>query len=179
MAIDPDALASSLRRLATSSMVHARNLVPLLLDELVRFRGRVNGRIEANLVAAEFHAGERDRDNRVVVPELDLHLRRHRLSTLVDAALDGHVGVGVDDPRHHPLTRRLDDPSVVTPLALVLGGGLGNLCDRVLRDLDGHVVDFIDLSFWPTFNVADIAISFGVILIVINGMRQRPDGAPA
>lgn len=74
---------------------------------------------------------------------------------------------------------RLDDPSLVVPLALVLGGGLGNLSDRLFRDLEGHVVDFIDLSFWPTFNVADIAISFGVILIVINGMRQRPDGAEA
>ena len=74
---------------------------------------------------------------------------------------------------------RADDPSLVTPLALVLGGGLGNLADRVFRDLGGRVVDFIDLSFWPTFNVADMAISFGVVLIIFSGMKERPERAGA
>lgn len=74
---------------------------------------------------------------------------------------------------------RLDDPSLLVPLALVLGGGLGNLFDRLFRGFDGHVVDFIDLSFWPTFNVADIAISCGVVLIAVSGMKARPDEAEA
>lgn len=47
-------------------------------------------------------------------------------------------------------------------MALTLGGALGNLVDRVLR---GWVVDFIDFHIWPVFNVADIAITAGVILI--------------
>ena len=47
-------------------------------------------------------------------------------------------------------------------LALVLGGALGNLADRAFR---GWVVDFLDLHFWPIFNVADIAITVGVVLI--------------
>lgn len=48
-------------------------------------------------------------------------------------------------------------------LALLLGGTLGNLYDRIFQ---GYVIDFIDLSFWPTFNVADIAINIGVALMV-------------
>lgn len=48
-------------------------------------------------------------------------------------------------------------------LALVLGGTIGNLYNRVFQ---GYVIDFIDLSFWPTFNIADIAINAGVALII-------------
>lgn len=43
--------------------------------------------------------------------------------------------------------------------ALLFGGVLGNLLDRLFR---GFVVDFIDFSFWPAFNAADIAITVGV-----------------
>ena len=54
-------------------------------------------------------------------------------------------------------------------LALILGGALGNLIDRVLL---GHVVDFIffhwDDSYFPAFNVADSAITIGAILMVID-----------
>ena len=47
-------------------------------------------------------------------------------------------------------------------LGLQLGGAVGNLVDRVRY---GHVVDFIDLRFWPVFNIADSAIVVGVILL--------------
>lgn len=48
--------------------------------------------------------------------------------------------------------------------ALFLGGVLGNFIDRLLR---GYVIDFIDLSFWPAFNVADAAISVSVVGLVL------------
>ena len=48
-------------------------------------------------------------------------------------------------------------------LSLVLGGAMGNLIDRVWR---GHVVDFIDVHVWPVFNVADSAITIGVVLLL-------------
>ena len=47
-------------------------------------------------------------------------------------------------------------------LAFLLGGALGNLADRAFR---GWVVDFLDFHFWPVFNVADIAITIGAVLI--------------
>ena len=50
-------------------------------------------------------------------------------------------------------------------LVLILGGALGNLIDRVRT---GHVVDFFDFRIWPVFNIADIAISVGVGLLVLD-----------
>lgn len=54
--------------------------------------------------------------------------------------------------------------------ALVIGGALGNLSDRVLR---GHVIDFIHVEHWPVFNVADVAICVGVGLLMIAWRRRR------
>lgn len=47
-------------------------------------------------------------------------------------------------------------------LALQLGGALGNLLDRVTR---GYVIDFVDIGFWPIFNVADLSIVLGVTIL--------------
>ena len=49
---------------------------------------------------------------------------------------------------------------------LVLGGALGNLADRLVRGHHGDVVDFVTLSHWPTFNVADACITVGVVLLI-------------
>jgi len=62
-------------------------------------------------------------------------------------------------------------------LGLVLGGALGNLVDRAFRDghgfLGGHVVDFIDFQWWPVFNVADMGIVVGGLLLVL--LASRPE----
>ncbi|TDX97927.1 signal peptidase II [Thiohalophilus thiocyanatoxydans] len=76
-------------------------------------------------------------------------------------------------------------------LALILGGALGNLVDRLLH---GYVIDFLDVYYrgtgclpmfytwnrggqaechWPAFNVADAAITLGVVLILIDTLRQH------
>ena len=52
----------------------------------------------------------------------------------------------------------------IVAAALVLGGALGNMCDRVLYH---HVIDYIDFHFWPVFNIADMAIVIGVGLLII------------
>jgi signal peptidase II len=57
------------------------------------------------------------------------------------------------------------------PAALLLGGALGNLADRVRQ---GSVTDFIDLPLWPTFNLADLAIVLGVLLLLLD--VERSDG---
>lgn len=61
-------------------------------------------------------------------------------------------------------------------LGLVLGGALGNLADRAFRGdqfLSGAVVDWIDLWFIPTFNAADTAITFGVVLLLAAAAIRR------
>jgi len=55
------------------------------------------------------------------------------------------------------------------PMGLVLGGSLGNVLDRIRA---GGVTDFIDLRVWPVFNLADIAITVGIGLLVI-GLTRR------
>ncbi len=58
-------------------------------------------------------------------------------------------------------------------LALILGGALGNLIDRIRL---GQVVDFLDFHWqqwhWPAFNVADSAIAIGVLLMLLSTLRQ-------
>lgn len=62
-------------------------------------------------------------------------------------------------------------------MGLVLGGAVGNLIDRVFR---GRVVDFLDLGWWPVFNVADIAIVAGVIIFAVGTVLElRADGDKA
>ncbi len=73
------------------------------------------------------------------------------------------------------IARNVDRTSTALALGLVLGGGLGNLADRLLRDFDGRVVDFIDFRFWPVFNLADSAIVVGVSLVLIFGARSHHD----
>jgi signal peptidase II len=70
--------------------------------------------------------------------------------------------------------RRTRDTLMVVGLSLVLGGALGNLIDRLFRTpgfLEGAVVDFVHVGDFPTFNVADSAITIGAILIVIWAVR--------
>jgi signal peptidase II len=59
-------------------------------------------------------------------------------------------------------------------LALVLGGAIGNLIDRVLY---GKVVDFIDLSVgsfhWPAFNVADSSLTVGIAVILLASLMKK------
>jgi len=61
-------------------------------------------------------------------------------------------------------------------LGIILGGALGNLIDRALREgegfLGGRVVDFIDLQWWPVFNVADAALWVGVGVLVVASRRD-------
>jgi signal peptidase II len=65
-------------------------------------------------------------------------------------------------------------------LALILGGALGNVIDRVRF---GHVVDFIDLHaggwHWPAFNVADSAITLGAVLLILDGLVHHEGRARA
>jgi signal peptidase II len=68
---------------------------------------------------------------------------------------------------------------VALALSLILGGAAGNLVDRVLY---GHVIDFIDVYYgawhWPTFNIADSAITLGAVLLILDAFMGRREAAP-
>ena len=74
--------------------------------------------------------------------------------------------------------RRLADGPVLlrTALSLVAGGAVGNLVDRVRL---GYVTDFVHVYWrthqWPDFNVADSAISIGIVLLLVDALRAPPD----
>jgi signal peptidase II len=67
------------------------------------------------------------------------------------------------------LTFRDEAPEMIwLPAGLLVGGALGNLADRVR---EGAVTDFVDLPLWPTFNLADVAIVAGVVLLLLTAER--------
>jgi signal peptidase II len=62
------------------------------------------------------------------------------------------------------IRHRHGHPACLTALSLVIGGGIGNLIDRAAR---GYVVDMFDFHFFPVFNVADICVVAGCILLAV------------
>ena len=93
---------------------------------------------------------------------------RGALVIVVPSLVLGLVGLAWLRRREGPWIEQLS-------YALILGGAAGNLIDRVVR---GYVVDFIHLRAWPTFNVADIAIVVGAVLLLASLARPQPSGAP-
>jgi signal peptidase II len=72
------------------------------------------------------------------------------------------------------------DRMLLIALALVVGGAVGNLIDRVVA---GAVTDFIDIyvgtHHWPSFNIADSAISIGIALMALDSVRLQRSANPA
>jgi signal peptidase II len=69
-------------------------------------------------------------------------------------------------------------------LGLIVGGAVGNLLDRFLREgrggfMGGAVVDFIDPQWWPVFNTADMAITIGAVLLALTAGREPAAVPPA
>lgn len=72
------------------------------------------------------------------------------------------------------LLPRTDRLSLAFAYGLVTGGAIGNAIDRIFRFPgfpSGHVVDFLDLRWWPVFNLADAGITVGATLVVLLLMR--------
>ena len=71
--------------------------------------------------------------------------------------------------------RRSNSRGSAVAVGMVVGGAIGNLADRLFRGdawLRGHVVDFIDLQWWPIFNVADMGVTVGGVLIVLFALLE-------
>jgi signal peptidase II len=79
--------------------------------------------------------------------------------------------------------RHATDSVTLFALVLLLGGALGNLSDRFFRSpgfLRGHVVDFVQVGWWPVFNVADSCVSIGAVLLIARALippRAEPDAS--
>ena len=69
--------------------------------------------------------------------------------------------------------RRSSKRSQRAACLLISAGAIGNGLDRLFR---GYVVDFIHIHYWPVFNVADIYITVGVLLLVVAGRSRRLHG---
>jgi signal peptidase II len=128
-------------------------LVVLVLDQLTKA-----------LVRADVQVGEKNE----VLPFLDIgHVHNDGVAfgflggggaivlVVTFAALALLVGFFARNP-----TR----PLLWLPTGMLLGGAIGNLVDRIRQ---GYVTDFIELPHWPSFNVADISITCGVVVLVI------------
>jgi signal peptidase II len=61
----------------------------------------------------------------------------------------------------------------IISISMIIGGALGNYIDRLFR---GYVVDFIDFRIWPVFNVADIFVVVGGVLLILSAILIRNDG---
>ena len=69
--------------------------------------------------------------------------------------------------------RHASTPHIWLPTGMLLGGALGNIVDRVR---EGAVIDYLKLPHWPAFNVADAAITVGVVILLVvveRGERAR------
>ena len=76
------------------------------------------------------------------------------------------------------LGRALPSSPAAVAVGLVIGGAVGNLADRLFRGHHGAVIDFLYSGFWPTFNVADAAITCGGFLLAFSLWRRSgPRGA--
>lgn len=68
--------------------------------------------------------------------------------------------------------RRIGPRASTAGFALMIGGAIGNLLDRIRF---GFVVDYLDLHVWPVFNLADVAIVIGAGLVLLALMRSGPE----
>jgi len=69
----------------------------------------------------------------------------------------------------HLFSRNPARPGMWVAVGLVAGGAVGNLIDRIRQD---QVTDFVELPSWPPFNLADVAITCGVLLLVLLYLRD-------
>jgi signal peptidase II len=72
---------------------------------------------------------------------------------------------------------RQSSPLYTPAVGLIVGGAVGNIIDRLFRSpgwFRGGVVDFIDVQWWPIFNVADIGVTVGGILLLLSTVMPAP-----
>lgn len=90
-----------------------------------------------------------------------------RFLGLAAVAAVGFISYALSKPR--PVFERV-------AFGMILGGAIGNLTDRVFRGpgfLDGPVIDWIQIPYWPTFNIADSAVSIAIVILLLGALRKK------
>jgi len=64
---------------------------------------------------------------------------------------------------------KMKDLREILLIGLIVGGALGNVIDRVFL---GYVIDYVSISIWPAFNIADSAISISVVLLIFFSLKK-------
>jgi signal peptidase II len=152
-----------------SATARAWALAGLLCAVVVAGDQAVKGRIEAHLIPGE----EVD-----VLGPLSLTLAHN---TGVAFGFAGGAGAGLVLVTLAALalivylfSREPQRPGMWLAVGLLAGGAIGNLVDRITSDA---VTDFIAVGSWPPFNLADMAITAGVVLMVFIYLRDAEPGA--
>jgi signal peptidase II len=113
----------------------------------------------------------------IIGDDVELHLTRNSggaFSLFTNATIFLAIVAAVLSVVLVRAVRKATDLLSVVALSLVLGGALGNLTDRIARSpgfLRGEVVDYVKVGSFPTFNVADSAITIGAILLILAALR--------
>jgi signal peptidase II len=151
----------------------ARRLVPFIVGAVILLDQATKSWMVAN------HA---DRPISIIGDDVELHVARNpggAFSSFTNATVVLAILAILLTIWLVRVVRRTHDTLTVVALALVLGGALGNLCDRIFRSpgvLEGHVVDFVRVGSFPTFNVADSAITIGAVLLIAASFRKPARG---
>jgi len=142
-----------------SATARAWSLAGILCAAIVAADQAAKARIEADLVPGEVVD---------VLGPLKLTLAHN---TGVAFGLAGGAGIGLVVVTLGALaligylfSRKPDRPGMWVAVGLLAGGALGNLVDRIRADA---VTDYVDIGSWPPFNLADVAITSGVLLLVL------------
>lgn len=162
---------------ASATRSGARRLAPLIIGVVVLLDQLTKAWVVANYSDAPLS---------IIGDDVEFHVARNSggaFSTFTNATVVLAVlAIGLTIWLIRTLRRETDTWTVVA-LALVLGGALGNLCDRIFRSpgvLRGHVVDFVRVGSFPSFNVADSAITIGAILLILLSFRKpEPEPEPS
>jgi signal peptidase II len=151
----------------------ARRLAPLIVVAVVAVD---------QLTKAWMVATHSDAPLEIIGHDVELRVARNSggaFSTFTNATVVLAVlAIGLTIWLVHTL-RKTTHTATVVALSLVLGGALGNLCDRIFRSpgvLEGHVVDFVRVGSFPYFNAADSAITIGAIGLVLLSFRSTEPG---
>lgn len=147
-----------------SATSRAWALAAILCAAVVAVDQAVKGRVEAKLVPGE-HVD--------VLGPLGLTLSHNKG---VAFGLAGGAGIGLVLVTAAALaliafvfSRDPARPGMWVAAGLLAGGALGNLIDRLVA---GEVTDYVDVGSWPAFNLADVAITAGVVLMVLIYLRE-------